>query len=247
MPPKSNKQHQQHLKEFCEKQGIPNVNLEGTMADLPATLIVTLLDSVHTLQTKVTEMQVKITSLNSRVSAVESIKNALEAHIKVEAEERAKILRRLEHSEAEVRRRSIIIGGLNCGKLSCAKVVKSFFQETLKTQLNFVSAFPVSKSSPDADKAKTSLIKVILRDSSDKAVLFGSAKLLKGTDQYIREDLTKDERQNRQALIKLMNNYREKGKEASVRGKILTVDGNSYHFKNGKLCSYGLSDSPMET
>jgi hypothetical protein len=244
MPPKQNIKH---LKEWCVAQGLPELDMKGTIADLPAIVLIKFMENVQSVQETMNSIQAKITGINSKIAAIEGTKAALDAHIKADAEDKVKSIRRLERLESESRKRSIIIGGLDCGGLPCAKAVSKFLSEDMKVHITFVAAFHVSKpAQQESSESKPPLIKVILRDSGEKAILFKNAKQLKGSGTYIREDLTQEERENRKLLVKLMNSYRDKGKDASVRGKILSVDGQKYHFKKGKLCTLDSSGTPME-
>jgi hypothetical protein len=216
--------------DLCKKLGIPLVPM-GTIAEMT---------SAQFLSVFVSYKQ-DISGLINRVTTLEGKMETLEKEFKVvsdssteQSQAMQSLCRRVEFLEAGIRKRSVIIGGLHCGSLTCRKAVENFFLDIMQTVLPFEKSYRLLPRKENKLKGSTRppLIRVIFEDSDSKAQLYSNLKHLKGTGYFIRDDLTDAERVSRQALVGEMTRARSEGKTAKVRGKSLIIDGIRYVHKN---------------
>ncbi|CAG7720265.1 unnamed protein product [Allacma fusca] len=146
----------------------------------------------------------------------------------------SKATRRLEFLESETRKRSVVIGGLNCGNLPCSEAVRNLFMDSLKLQLPIEAAF-VLKSRNNPDPYKIPMIKVILPDKNMKTLLYTKTKLLKDTGCYIRDDLSETELLTRRRLVAEMRSPAHANKRVKLRGNALYINDVKHILKNDTL------------
>ncbi|KAJ8949944.1 hypothetical protein NQ317_011059 [Molorchus minor] len=93
-------------------------------------------------------------------------------------------------------------------------------------EIQIINAFRLGKSSNE----KRPVVLQILSYTAKLDILKNRAKL-KGTGIFVNEDLIKEDRENRQILVKKLKEARTNNKEARIKGKNIIIDGISYNSK----------------
>ena len=161
----------------------------------------------------------------SRTTTIESTKlEELESIVQSLSSKHEKIER---DKEREKRKCNLLIGNIEEEELmsetSTESLVKDLFQNTLKLEFMPLQAVRISRKNDTTNR----LILVKMNSMAEKIAVLKEAKHLRGTNTYIREDLSIDERKRRKILIDEMKKARKDGRRAYIRfsdGNLI-VDG----------------------
>ena len=129
--------------------------------------------------------------------------------------------------EKEQRKLNVILGNvpedLSESHEQLHHKVKGIFQESLRSECSPNYVTRLGKK----DSSRNRLVLVKLSTNEEKMQLLQNAKYLRGTNLFIAEDLSKEDREKRRILVKEMKKERQNGKRAYIRhsdGK-LVVNG----------------------
>ncbi|CAG7819054.1 unnamed protein product, partial [Allacma fusca] len=217
------------VKTMCESLGIPAVDSD---APLSASLFLAVMSRIN-INNNNTLM--KVEELETRVNILEGFKGSYDEYTDSVDFRMEKMQKRLDILETDIRKKSIVIGGLSCGGRSCSETVNKFFMETFKLQLPFEKAFPLQPAGKRKHQSHPPLIKVTFRDPESKSMLYKCTHKLRDSDIYIRDDFTPEEREKRKLLSMEMKKAKDAGKDAKLKGTTLIISGTRYIIQNGKI------------
>ncbi|CAG7730502.1 unnamed protein product [Allacma fusca] len=228
------------MKDMCEAFGIPPVNPE---APLSASLFLSVMSKVLNSNTA---LQTRIEALETRATLMEGFKESYDQYSDCVDLKLMNLQKRIDTLEAEPRRRSVVIGGLSVGNLSCNATVKKFLMDQMKLQLPFERAFKLQPAGKRTREDFPPLIKVVFPDQASKTILFKSKNLLKDSPYYIRDDFTAVEREKRKLLTNELKKAENQGEIIKLRGTTLTLDNVKFVVKKGKVTKVAPSHTPMQ-
>ena len=129
--------------------------------------------------------------------------------------------------ERKRRKCNLLIGNVEEEESESGSSTKSIVQEIFHGKLNIesvpIKATIIGKRSPD----KNRMILVVMNSVADKITVLKVSKHLKGSNIYIREDLSSNERRRRRLMVAEMKKARDDGKRAYIKfsdGNLI-VDG----------------------
>ena len=243
--------------ESSERSHTPLANVEFTqiMVELEAKLLSSLREiikqTIESLREHVAvelcAFRKEIESVTGRVAALESVGAAscepavqpnnsnttiestkleeLESIVQSLSSKHEKIER---DKEREKRKCNLLIGNIEEEELmsetSTESLVKDLFQNTLKLEFMPLQAVRIGRKN---DTTNHLILVKMMNSMAEKIAVLKEAKHLRGTNTYIREDLSIDERKRRKILIDEMKKARKDGRRAYIRfsdGNLI-VDG----------------------
>ena len=151
---------------------------------------------------------------STKLEELESIVQSLSSkHEKIERDK-----------EREKRKCNLLIGNIEEEELMSETSTESLvFQNTLKLEFMPLQAVRIGRKNDTTNR----LILVKMNSMAEKIAVLKEAKHLRGTNTYILEDLSIDERKRRKILIDEMKKARKDGRRAYIRfsdGNLI-VDG----------------------
>ena len=157
------------------------------------------------------------TTESTKLTELESIVQTLSTkHEKIEREK-----------EREKRKFNLLIGNVEEEELVSETSTESLVQDLFRNRLNLECMPQQALRIGKRNDSQKRLILVKMNSVSDKIMVLTAAKKLKGSNIYIREDLSVDERKRRKMMIVEMKKARNDGKRAYIRfsdGNLI-VDG----------------------
>lgn len=128
----------------------------------------------------------------------------------------------LRNLNKRIRKNNIVIHGLDNSKQDCITQAENFFQTHLKLKLPVQQAYRLGSSTTD----RNAPLLVVFPSLHNKLIVFKHCKLLAGSKFSIQDDLTSEERSERNRKLPIFKNYRAQKKKVTFRGSDLYVDGN---------------------
>lgn len=123
-----------------------------------------------------------------------------------------------ERQEKEKRRNNIIIRNANIRGEELVKQVEDFMQGRLKIQSKIVEAYEIGDGA----------ILAKVKNWKEKKDVMKNSRHLKGTEIYIENDMTLQERKIQKKLRQMARDEKEKGNEAKVGYRKLTINNKVY-------------------
>ncbi|CAG7785341.1 unnamed protein product [Allacma fusca] len=111
------------LEDMCQVLGITD------------TMTSTILAAFCSMKKDNNETKAQLEAMNNRIDLIETGQCAVTIATDEIQLELQKVKSRLEFLEAGIRKRTIIIGGLECGNTTCRKAVKNVFMDVLHIQI----------------------------------------------------------------------------------------------------------------
>lgn len=168
----------------------------------------------------------KETAMAARILEVEkkleSSQNALAKAS--EGGQSSRLISKIEDLEKEARKNNLIITGLAAERENVKKVAEKFFADKFDLHGIILEASVLTFAK---DKYK---IKVKLVGSESKHEILKKKRLLKGSDIFIDQDLTVNERQIAKNLRDLRRKRISEGCSVKMGYKKLIIDGATYHW-----------------
>lgn len=163
----------------------------------------------------------KLTLMEEKVDYLEKVNERLET--------------KLYHSEKKLRKNNIVVFGLPENKEnrrgSLLELVKTFFTERLGITLNEADINDTYRIGRVTENNQRPVI-VELVSTLKKRQIFGSVKLLKGTQFSIADDLLEKDRRERRLLYEHYTAAKSKGYPAKIRTDTVTINGRAYKYKD---------------
>ncbi|CAG7716368.1 unnamed protein product [Allacma fusca] len=186
---------QNNIGKFCDSLGLPTPSPEEPLS---ATLFLTVMQKICGNNEILNQM---VEVLESRVTALEGYQDSYDSYSDEVDRKITRLLRRVEELEEPGRKRSFIISGLVWPEsISAREVVTTFIHERFATKPHIEKVLPLRVAKK---------FRVQLRDLADKAIIVSKRGSLKGTNIYINDDLTAEERANRRVLVTEFTKARE--------------------------------------
>lgn len=138
-------------------------------------------------------------------------------------------IQRLEKKERE---KNIVIKGLK--ETENEEKTGEIVEEMLKKDLN-LSDIRIRKVERIGAKisGRTRPIIIALENKEDKLTILKCKKKLKGTTIYLDDDLTREERERKKKLLRIVWEERKKNKNAYLRGDRIVVEGEMFMLIEG--------------
>lgn len=191
-------------------------NLSNNIAKTKARFTV-IEDSVSELRTNVTEKlkAMKISSLPATTTSMldqQSINctNTISS-----------IQNGLRNLNKRIRKNNIVIHGLENSNQDCTVQADTFFQTHLNLKLPIHQAYRLCSSSTDQNAP----LLVVFNSLHSKLKIFKNCKMLAATKFSIQDDLSPEEREERNRKLPIFKSYRAQKKKVVFRGSDLYVDG----------------------
>lgn len=137
---------------------------------------------------------------------------------------------RIENMEREKRKNNIIIKGKLDDKLRDEDEVKKFLQRKLDIQVGVKNVVPIGKKREGTPSGYIFLVELESWKCKNQVMTKKSA--LKGSDIYIENDLTREERRIQAELIKIAKEEKGKGLGVKIGYKKLIIDGALYKWSS---------------
>lgn len=139
----------------------------------------------------------------------------------------------IQRMERKDREKKIVIKGME--ENESGEKTGEIVEEMLKKDLN-LSGIRIGKTERIGAKVRGRIrpILVELERMDDKINVMKSKKKLKGTRIYLDDDMTREERERKKKLLKMMWVERNRNKNAYVRGDRVVVEGEEYMLIEGE-------------
>lgn len=162
--------------------------------------------------------------LRKREEAWKLEKAELKSEIKELTEKIDKLQRKEDWRERNERRNNIIVSGKVVKERKDVENIKAFVETVLREKLtvdvNIEEAAYITKSKKGED-----IIKVVLKGKEDKIKIMKNKNKLKGTDIFINDDLTEEERRVQFMIRQKAVEERKAGKEVRIGYRKIQIEG----------------------
>lgn len=190
----------------------------------------TLLNNVNdNLSTKIDNIKKEVDTLNKKLDQkIEVVEDRIEA---LETENR-NLKKKLNETEKILKKRNIILKGLaESESEDIVEKVIDLSKNKLGINLKIEDISECFRlGTPTQNKARPILL--VLVSGIKKSELVSQRRLLKGSNIYISDDLSLEERKEKRLLGEKLKEARAQNKKAFIKGNKLLVDGESYSIED---------------
>lgn len=229
------------LRKKSRKQGEedPSSISPSTLIDLISAVklannLLTVLSNCESLQTKVTSSSSRLDALESKIGSLQTIRNeernnfdADQPSTKVDylENEIRKLQIKCNRDEIKSRELNLIIFGLepteDLHQEDPVNTVTHLFRSKLGINIPIEAAWRIGKGRD----GKPPLMKIKLKQVSDRKKIFSNVKSLAGSNISIGDDLSYEERVERRKQLPKFKELRAEGKKVVMRGCRIFLDG----------------------
>ena len=190
------------------------------------------LETLDILQKDLTEIKSNTREISAKIASFECKFDEVDDRVAALQTEVNQLKRTLEKVEKDSKRKNIIVSGIpETDDEKINQVVDTFLKDQLKVNVSYESTMRIGRQKEDYARP----IKICFLRQEDKWAAIKQRRLLKESNIYINDDLTKSELSNSDLLRKYRNEAQKEGKKTFYKKGRLHIDGIPFMVRNQKV------------